>query len=89
MELKNRPNSSKVKSEVRHGTGAAKIFKTKAMASKKIVVASENPASKDLIVNGKNGFLYRNGDVADCAALLNRLLLLSKKEISLIENPEV
>jgi len=57
-----------------------------AMARKKIVVASENPASKDLIVNGKNGFLYKNGNEQDCARVLDAISALSQKEKKAIQD---
>lgn len=38
-----------------------------AMAREKIVIASDNKGARDLIVNGKNGYLFRVGDFKELA----------------------
>ena len=42
-----------------------------AMARGKIVIASNIPASRDLIINGKNGFLFKVGDEKELAEKIN------------------
>ncbi len=56
-----------------------------AMARGKIVVASEIAGNKELVDNGKNGFLFNQGDSLDCARIIDRVLLMRKKNISLVE----
>lgn len=44
-----------------------------AMARKKTVIASNIPASRDLITNGKNGFLFKVNDEKAVAKIINNL----------------
>ena len=52
-----------------------------AMARGKICIASDNPGSADLIQDGKNGFLFKNGDVEDLSRVLNKLKSMSNNEL--------
>jgi glycosyltransferase involved in cell wall biosynthesis len=54
-----------------------------AMARGKVVVASDTPAARDLIEDGKNGFLFRIGDEKELAGVINkfdRKMQKSRKE---------
>ncbi|MEK6819468.1 MAG: glycosyltransferase, partial [Nanoarchaeota archaeon] len=55
-----------------------------AMARGKIVISSDNPGSKDLIQNGKNGYLFKIGDARDLADKIN--LVSSKNNTLMKEN---
>lgn len=55
-----------------------------AMARKKIVVASDNPGSRELISNGKNGFLFKIGDEKDLAKIINEISIKSEKDLNKI-----
>lgn len=44
-----------------------------AMARGKLVVASDSPATRDLINPGKNGFLYKNGSSRDLAKIISEI----------------
>lgn len=55
-----------------------------AMARERIVIGSDNLGNKDLIKDGKNGFLFKNGDAKDLANKINKLLSMNKKEIDKI-----
>jgi glycosyltransferase involved in cell wall biosynthesis len=57
-----------------------------AMARGKIVIASDNPASKDLIVNEENGFLFKNDDEKDLALQLNKILSLPNQKLIKIKS---
>lgn len=47
-----------------------------ALARGKLVVASDNPGNKDIIANGKNGFLFNKGDERDLAKKISQALSL-------------
>jgi glycosyltransferase involved in cell wall biosynthesis len=57
-----------------------------AMARKKLVIASDNFGNKDLIENGKNGFLFPVGNAQALAACIDSALSLSQKEARKIQN---
>jgi len=57
-----------------------------AMARKKIVIASDNPACRDIIQNSKNGFLFETGNPNDLAEKINNIKELSMKSIDEIKN---
>jgi len=57
-----------------------------AMARKKIVVASDIIASRELIKNGKNGFLFPLNDSDYLAKLLDKIINLPNAEIFKIQN---
>lgn len=42
-----------------------------AMARGKLVIASDNPGSKEIIKNNRNGYIFRNGDEKDLAEKIN------------------
>jgi glycosyltransferase involved in cell wall biosynthesis len=52
-----------------------------AMAREKCVIASDIPAHRDLIINGKNGFLFKVGDEKSLAGIINNLR--GKKKIGI------
>lgn len=56
-----------------------------AMARGLVVVASDNLGNRDLILHGKNGFLFKSGDELDLAARLNSILF-SKNLSSIRKN---
>jgi glycosyltransferase involved in cell wall biosynthesis len=45
-----------------------------AMARAKIVVASDTPAAKDIIINSKNGYLFKKDDAESLALILEKIL---------------
>jgi len=51
------------------------------MAREKLVIASNNLASKDLIVNEKNGFLFEIGNYKSLVQTINKILAADKKEL--------
>lgn len=55
-----------------------------AMARGKIVVASDSLATRDVIRNQKNGFLYKNGDPKSLAATLKLINSLTDRQIKKI-----
>lgn len=57
-----------------------------AMSRGRIVIASNNLASKDLINHGKNGFLFKNGDSRDLTDCINLIRKLSVKKINQISS---
>lgn len=57
-----------------------------AMARKKIVIASDILASRDLIINGRNGFLFSLDASASLSNTINQILSLPDKEIRKIQN---
>jgi len=46
-----------------------------AMAREKIVIAAANPAAKDLVVDGKNGFLYEIGNSQELAEKIDSAMI--------------
>lgn len=56
------------------------------LARKKIVIASDNPGNKDIVQEGKNGFIFRKGDEKDLATKIDLVLSLKSKQISEIKN---
>lgn len=52
-----------------------------AMARAKVVVASDNRGAKDLVEEGKNGFLFRRGDYRELAEKINLALVRENKKI--------
>ncbi len=50
-----------------------------AMAREKIVLASNNTASTELISHGKNGFLFKIGDERNCAREIELILDISER----------
>ncbi len=56
-----------------------------AMSRGKIVVASDNLASRDLIVDGKNGFIFENGNPKSLANLLRKIKNLNLSKLNLIQ----
>lgn len=57
-----------------------------AMARKKIVIASNNPASADIIQNNKNGFLFEIENPRSLAEKIDYIQNLSIKQIDEIKN---
>ncbi|MDP3882292.1 MAG: NAD-dependent epimerase/dehydratase family protein [Nanoarchaeota archaeon] len=57
-----------------------------AMARGKIVLASDIPATRDLIKPGKNGFLFPIGDEKALGNTINKILSMNKSEIEKIRN---
>lgn len=55
-----------------------------AMARGKVVVASDNNASRDIIINGKNGFLYKNGSSKSLRELLKNISLQDEVHLTKI-----
>ncbi|MGD9276223.1 MAG: glycosyltransferase family 4 protein [Candidatus Pacearchaeota archaeon] len=53
-----------------------------AMARKKIVISSDNPGTKEIITNGKNGYLFKIGDEKD---LTKKIDLAFSKNQNLIK----
>ncbi len=51
-----------------------------AMARGKIVLASDIPATRDIIQNNKNGFLFQQGNTLDCAAKLKTIYSLTSQQ---------
>lgn len=51
------------------------------MARRKIVIASSNPGALDLISNGKNGFIFENGNIQDLAEKIDFALSKSHNDI--------
>lgn len=56
-----------------------------AMSRGKIVVASDNFASRDLIIDGINGFIFKNGDSKDLARVLRKIKNLKLTKVHLIQ----
>jgi len=52
-----------------------------AMAREKIVMSSNNLASRDLILNNKNGFLFEIGNYKELAEIINKKLNANKKDL--------
>ncbi len=52
-----------------------------AMALGRIVIASDNKGNSDLIINGKNGFLFRNNDEKDLSEKINKILVMKDYEL--------
>ncbi|MEK7082695.1 MAG: glycosyltransferase family 4 protein, partial [Patescibacteria group bacterium] len=52
-----------------------------AMALGRIVIASDNKGNSDLIINGKNGFLFRNNDEKDLSEKINKILVMKDNEL--------
>lgn len=52
-----------------------------AMARKKIVIASDNNGSRELIQNGKNGFLFKIGNYKELGEKINNALKIKSNEI--------
>jgi len=50
-----------------------------AMARRRIVIASDNLAARDLIKNNKTGYLFKNGDVGDLVKKINFALKNEEK----------
>mgnify|MGYP001619204790 FL=1 len=58
-----------------------------ALARKRIVIASDIPASSDLIKNQQNGFLFKKDDSRELANLLDKISVLpAKKKNKIKEN---
>jgi glycosyltransferase involved in cell wall biosynthesis len=58
-----------------------------AMSREKIVIASSNLGTRDLISHGKNGFLFQQGNVSALADLIDKSLnIKNKKELSEIKH---
>lgn len=53
-----------------------------AMARGKIVIGSDNLGNKELISNGKNGFLFKNGDSKSLYKLLEKISNMSLKTLN-------
>ncbi len=51
-----------------------------AMARKKIVIASNNNGSKDLIKNNENGFLFEIGNSKELADIINKISKMKKSQ---------
>ena len=60
-----------------------------AMAREKIVIASDNLASKDLIVNEKNGHLFQIGNPKDLANKINLALEKNQNKIKKVASSSV
>ena len=56
-----------------------------AMAKNKIVIASDNLASREIIIDGKNGFLFENGNSRDLADKINLIIDMDKSKINKIK----
>lgn len=56
-----------------------------AMARGRIVIGSDNEGNKELISDGKNGFIFKNGDERDLANILYRIKRLNQKEIGSLQ----
>ena len=56
------------------------------MSRKKTVIASDNPGSKEIIKNNKNGYIFRNGDEKDLARKIDSALQLAPKELNKIKS---
>ncbi len=56
-----------------------------AMARGKIVLASDNLGSRDLIKDGRNGFIFKNGNAKDLADKINLVLKMSESKIDKIK----
>jgi glycosyltransferase involved in cell wall biosynthesis len=52
-----------------------------AMAREKIVIASDNLGAKDLVVNGKNGYLFNIGNEQDLAKKIDTVLKARSKKM--------
>jgi len=66
-----------------NGEGSNGVIK-EAMAAKKVIVASDIEANKELIEDKKNGFLFKSGDVESLTHTLKNILsrkIILKKEI--------
>ena len=57
-----------------------------ALARKRLVIASDNRAAKELIQNKENGFLFPIGNEKALAHIIDRILLMNKKEKLKIQN---
>ncbi|MEK6915189.1 MAG: glycosyltransferase family 4 protein [Nanoarchaeota archaeon] len=56
-----------------------------AMSRGRIVIGSDNDGNKELIKDGKNGFLFNNGDYKHLAKVLEKIKGLSQKEIGYLQ----
>lgn len=52
-----------------------------AMARSRLVICSDIPASKDIIINGKNGLLFQSNNEKDLANVLNKIDNMESKKI--------
>ncbi len=52
-----------------------------AQAMKKPIVASDIGGSKETVLNGKSGILYKSGDARELAKVLNKLIELDKEAL--------
>ena len=57
-----------------------------AQAMEKPIVASDIGGSKETVLNGKSGFLYKSGDPRELAKVLNNLMELDKETLNSIGN---
>jgi glycosyltransferase involved in cell wall biosynthesis len=57
-----------------------------AQAMEKPIVASDIGGSKETILNGKSGFLYKSGDPRELAKALNNVMELDKEALYSIGN---
>ena len=57
-----------------------------AQAMKKPIVASDIGGSKETIINGKSGFLFKAGDPRALAKVLNNVLEMNKETLNSIGN---
>jgi len=55
------------------------------LSRKKLVIASDNKASRDLILDGKNGFLFEVGNEKSLAKTINKVLNLNTKKKTLVK----
>ena len=56
-----------------------------AMALGKVVIASNNKGNADLIIDGKNGFLFKNNDEKDLAEKINKISSIKKDKFNNIK----
>ncbi|MBI2632593.1 glycosyltransferase family 4 protein [Candidatus Pacearchaeota archaeon] len=52
-----------------------------AMALGKVVIASNNRGNSDIIINGKNGFLFKNNNFKDLADKINKILKMKREKL--------
>ena len=53
-----------------------------AMAREKIVIASDNRGTKEIIQNEKNGFLFGVGNHKELSEKIDKILILNKSQVN-------
>ena len=53
------------------------------------IIASDLPAFKQIIIDGKNGFLFKNGDSDSLKQVIERAVKLSQDEVDLMKSAQL